>query len=87
MDSTALWLLLVAELAVWTGDLDGFEMRSPAVDAALAWMDGPGDPDGDGFVEYERRSRVGLRNQGWRDSQDAVLHDDGTPAEIGRAHV
>ena len=51
------------------------------MDAALGWIDGPGDPDGDGFVEYERRSRVGLRNQGWRDSFDAVLHDDGTPAE------
>ena len=81
VDSTALWLLLVAELAVWTGDLDGFELRAPAVDAALAWIDGPGDPDGDGFVEYERRSRVGLRNQGWRDSQDAVVHEDGTPVE------
>ncbi|MGE5229421.1 MAG: glycogen debranching N-terminal domain-containing protein [Deltaproteobacteria bacterium] len=80
VDSTALWLLLVAELAVWTGDLDGFELRGAAVDAALGWIDGPGDPDGDGFVEYERRSRVGLRNQGWRDSFDAVLHEDGTPA-------
>ena len=81
VDSTALWLLLVAELAVWTGDLDGFELRGSAVDAALGWIDGPGDPDGDGFVEYQRRSRVGLRNQGWRDSVDAVLHDDGTPAQ------
>ncbi len=80
VDSTALWLLLVAELAVWTGDLEGFELRAAAVDAALGWIDGPGDPDGDGFVEYERRSRVGLRNQGWRDSFDAVLHEDGTPA-------
>lgn len=81
VDATALWLLLVAELAVWTGDLDGFELRAPAVEAALGWIDGPGDPDGDGFVEYERRSRVGLRNQGWRDSLDAVAHADGTPAE------
>jgi glycogen debranching enzyme len=80
VDATALWLLLVAELAVWTGDLDGFELQAAAVEAALAWIDGPGDPDGDGFVEYERRSRVGLRNQGWRDSVDAVLHDDGSPA-------
>ncbi|HEX5641641.1 MAG TPA: glycogen debranching N-terminal domain-containing protein [Thermoleophilia bacterium] len=80
VDSTALWLLLVAELAMWTGDLDEFELRAAAVDAALGWIDGPGDPDGDGFVEYERRSRVGLRNQGWRDSFDAVLHEDGTPA-------
>ncbi|HTX68936.1 MAG TPA: glycogen debranching N-terminal domain-containing protein [Thermoleophilia bacterium] len=81
VDATALWLLLVAELAVWTGDLDGFELRTPAIDAALAWIDGPGDLDGDGFIEYERRSRVGLRNQGWRDSQDAVMHADGSPVE------
>ena len=81
VDSTALWLLLVAELAVWTGDLDGFEMRGQAIDSALAWIDGPGDLDGDGFVEYERRSRAGLRNQGWRDSMDAVMHEDGAPVE------
>jgi glycogen debranching enzyme len=81
VDATALWLLLVAELAVWTGDLDGFELRSAAVDAALGWIDGAGDPDGDGLVEYERRSRAGLRNQGWRDSADAVKHADGSPVE------
>lgn len=81
VDATALWLLLVAELAVWTGDLDGFELRSSAIDAALRWIDGPGDPDGDGLVEYERRSRAGLRNQGWRDSADAVQHADGSPVE------
>ncbi len=81
VDATPLWLLLVAELAMWTGDLDGFEMRSAAIDAALGWIDGAGDPDGDGFVEYERRSRQGLRNQGWRDSADAVMHADGSQAE------
>ncbi len=81
VDATPLWLLLVAELAMWTGDLDGFEARAPAVDAALGWLDGPGDPDGDGFVEYERRSRMGLRNQGWRDSADAVVHADGSLVE------
>ncbi len=81
VDATALWLLLVGELAVWTGDLEGFEARIPAVEAALAWIDGPGDPDGDGFVEYENRSRTGLRNQGWRDSLDAVLHADAAPVE------
>ena len=80
VDATPLWLLLVAELTMWTGDLDGFDFRRDAVDAALAWLDTYGDSDGDGFVEYERRSRVGLRNQGWRDAADAVLHLDGTPA-------
>ncbi|MFA4965351.1 MAG: glycogen debranching N-terminal domain-containing protein, partial [Thermoleophilia bacterium] len=81
IDATPLWLLLVAELAMWSGDLDGFEARRASVDAALRWLEEDGDADGDGFVEYERRSRVGLRNQGWRDAADAVLHADGTPAQ------
>jgi len=81
IDATPLWLLLVAELTMWTGDLDGFEARRDAVDAALAWIDTYGDQDGDGFVEYTRRSRAGLLNQGWRDAGDAVLFADGTRAE------
>jgi glycogen debranching enzyme len=80
VDATPLWLLLAAELTMWTGDLDGFDLRRDSVAAALKWIDEYGDLDGDGFVEYERRSRMGLRNQGWRDAGDAVLHLDGTPA-------
>jgi glycogen debranching enzyme len=56
------------------------ELR-PHLDAALGWIDHHGDLDGDGFVEYRRRSPVGLDSQGWKDSDDAVLHDDGTKAE------
>ena len=81
IDATPLWLLLVAELTMWTGDLDGFDYRRDAVDAALAWLDTYGDVDGDGFVEYGKRARAGVRNQGWRDAGDAVLHADGRPAE------
>ena len=81
VDATPLWLLLVAEL-------DHVDRRPRRVRAAAATPSTPrsagstayGDADGDGFVEYERRSRAGLRNQGWRDASDAVLHADGTPA-------
>jgi glycogen debranching enzyme len=48
---------------------------------AIAWIDGPGDPDGDGFLEYETRSLKGLRNQGWKDSWNAILFADGRLAE------
>lgn len=37
--------------------------------------------DGDGFVEYSRRSTQGLGNQGWKDSYDSVFHADGTLAD------
>src|SRR5262249_26395689 len=37
--------------------------------------------DGDGFVEYSRRSPKGLVAQGWKDSFDAIFHADGTLAD------
>ena len=49
--------------------------------AALGWIDGAGDPDRDGFVEYQRASEQGLANQGWKDSYDAIFHADGRLAE------
>ncbi|OIQ66398.1 hypothetical protein GALL_520320 [mine drainage metagenome] len=47
----------------------------------MGWIDGPGDPDRDGFVEYRRASEQGLVNQGWKDSYDAIFHADGRLAE------
>jgi len=44
-------------------------------------MQSYGDPDGDGFLEYARRSPKGLVQQGWKDSHDSVFHKDGTMAE------
>ena len=81
VDATPLWLLLVTELTMWTGDLDRFDQQQAAIDEALAWLDTYGDLDGDGFIEYQQRSRAGLENQGWRDGRDAVFHTDGTPAQ------
>lgn len=81
VDATPLWLLTLCESTMWTGDLDGFDIRRDSIDAALEWLERYGDPDGDGFVEYEPRSRLGLHNQGWRDAGDAIMHSDGTPVE------
>ena len=45
------------------------------------WIDGPADPDGDGFIEYARQQPTGLVQQGWKDSDDSIFHADGTLAE------
>ena len=72
VDSTPLWLILLGATVDWTGDLDIAERFWPNALAALDWIDQWGDRDGDGFVEYQRRSPGGLVNQGWKDSHDAI---------------
>ena len=67
VDSTPLFVLLAGLYVERTGDLATVAELWPAVEAALAWIDGPGDPDQDGFIEYQRASEQGLANQGWKD--------------------
>jgi len=81
VDSTPLFLVLFTEYLQWTNDRATGEQLLPAAEAALRWIDQYGDKDGDGFIEYKRKTERGLRNQGWKDSWDGVPHLDGTPAE------
>jgi glycogen debranching enzyme len=81
IDATPLFLMCAADYFAWTGDLETLRALRPALDRALAWIDAYGDRDGDGFIEYERRSPAGLLNQGWKDSHDSIVHADGSLAE------
>ncbi len=81
VDSTPLWLVLLGEYHDWTADDDLVEELWPSAMAALEWLDTWGDLDGDGLVEYARRSPRGLRNQGWKDSADAIRDRTGRIAE------
>ncbi|MGA2551527.1 MAG: amylo-alpha-1,6-glucosidase [Burkholderiaceae bacterium] len=81
IDSTPLFVFLMGEYFVRTGDIETLSRLWPNVEAALAWIDDYGDADGDGFVEYSRKNTDGLINQGWKDSQDAVFHASGKMAE------
>lgn len=79
-DATPLFVMLAHELWRWGTPLAVLEPLLPAVDAALGWLAGPGDPDGDGYVEYAPRHDRSLANQGWKDSFDGVSFADGTIA-------
>ena len=80
VDATPLYLVLLSEAWRWTGDSElAARFREPAL-AALRWIDEYGDRDGDGFVEYERRSARGLDNQSWKDSGDSQRFRDGRTA-------
>ena len=64
VDSTPLFVLLAGLYLERTGDIETIAALWPSIAAALAWIDGPGDPDGDGFVEYKRASDQGSRQSG-----------------------
>lgn len=77
VDSTPLFVALAGLYWQRTRDEETLEEIWPSVRAALEWIDRYGDRDRDGFVEYARGRESGLRNQGWKDSEDAVFHADG----------
>ena len=81
IDATPWFLILYGAHLRWTGDVDFARALLPNAEAALRWIDEYGDRDDDGFVEYQTRSPGGIRNQGWKDSHDAIVHADGRMAE------
>jgi glycogen debranching enzyme len=86
VDATPLFLVLVARHAAWTGDLTLFEELRENIDAAFKWIDEYGDLDDDGYIEYDTKvteTRAGKRliNQGWKDSGDALINEDGSLAD------
>jgi glycogen debranching enzyme len=80
-DATLLFLILLDEYHLWSGDEALVRELEPNARAALAWIADSGDADGDGYVEYERRNpSSGLLNQCWKDSWDSMQFADGTLA-------
>jgi glycogen debranching enzyme len=85
VDATPLFVVLFGLYVERTGDEATLRELWPAVEEALRWMDSFGDRDGDGFLEYGGAAaeglQHGLRNQGWKDSFDAIFHADGGLAQ------
>lgn len=81
VDATPLFVVVLAELSRWGLDDAAVRQLVPAADRAIRWMEEYGDLDGDGFIEYQRKTEKGLRNQGWKDSGDGINFADGTLAE------
>jgi glycogen debranching enzyme len=80
-DATPLFVMLLAELQRWGGKENATAALLPHADRGLEWIETHGDADGDGFVEYCRKTGHGLVNQGWKDSVDGINFADGTIAE------
>ena len=72
VDATPLYLVLLSEVWRWTDDATLVHDFKESALSALDWIATRGDLDGDGFVEYLKRSRRGLDNQSWKDPDSAV---------------
>ncbi|MEX2540970.1 MAG: glycogen debranching N-terminal domain-containing protein [Trueperaceae bacterium] len=81
VDATPLFVVLLERLWRATGDLAPVLELQPQWTAALDWMQGAADPDGDGFLEFSAAEPgQGLTVQSWKDSADSMSHADGSLA-------
>lgn len=86
VDSTPLFLMVAADTIAWGAEPGLARELAPAIDAAVEWVTGWGDPDGDGLIEYPLRDLSQVpplvaRHQSWKDSTDSLHYPDGTEPE------
>jgi glycogen debranching enzyme len=77
--SPLMFVISLAHLYSWSGDKRTIERHWDVARRILDWARTDGDKDQDGYLEYQTRSSKGTKNQGWKDSGDAVVYDDGRP--------
>ncbi len=77
--SPLMYVISLANLFAWSGDRARLDAHWDTARRILDWAREYGDADRDGYLEYQTRSSKGTKNQGWKDSGDAVIYDDGRP--------
>jgi glycogen debranching enzyme len=77
--SPLMFVISLANLYVWVGDTNVIRRHWDTARRILDWARKYGDRDGDGYLEYLTRSPQGTKNQGWKDSGDAIIYEDGSP--------
>ncbi len=76
-----MYVIALAHLYSWSGDREHVRRHWDTCRRILRWACVYGDSDGDGFLEYCTHSEAGPRNQGWKDSENAVVDDGGELVE------
>ena len=79
--SPLMFVTALANLYAWRGDRSDVERHWDTARRILDWARELGDADHDGYLEYQTRSSKGTKNQGWKDSGDAIVYDDGTAVQ------
>jgi glycogen debranching enzyme len=84
-----MFVISLAQLYAWTGDEGLVRRHWDAARRVLDWAREYGDRDGDGYLEYCTNAKDGPKNQGWKDSGDGVVYEDGrqVPPPIATCEV
>ena len=77
--SPLMYVIALGNLWAWSGDRELVRRHLPVARRILEWARTRGDRDGDGYLEYLTRSPMGTKNQGWKDSGDAIVDEEGRP--------
>lgn len=75
--SCSLFPIAVAELWHWTGDKERIKRYIDPAVRAIEWAD-TYSLDETKFYRYQTHSEQGEKNQGWKDSGDAIVYPDGS---------
>lgn len=79
VDATPLWLMLYAEYFSWTADYETLDRLWDNALAAMDWIDE--NLKETGYLAYQRKSKRGLDNQGWKDSGNCIVDRKGKLAQ------
>jgi glycogen debranching enzyme len=79
--ASSFFVVTLSELWHWTGELEVVRTYLDAALRTFEWAERYGDRDGDGFLEYDMRSTRGLKNQAWKDSDEAIRYQGGALVE------
>ncbi len=81
VDATPLFLCLLSEVYLWTGDLGFCKELYPSALAAAQHIDDLMERSPKGFLSYVSSDPPGLMHKGWKDSKFGVVHPDGSQPE------
>lgn len=71
------FLIMLGQYLAWTNDLETVRALLPIARTTIDWLERYGDLDRDGFIEYVTRSPRGAKNQGWKDSSQGIVDEQG----------
>lgn len=81
VDSTPLFLILIVEYVRWSGDTSIVHELQTNIDAALDWIDTRSSTNDAHFLTYHQEASEGFPNQGWKDSSNSIIHENGQYAK------